>query len=114
MAKSSKTLRGATMARRLDLSCRAAWRCVLFLYGERAVSEELADKAAEELWLLSCEVADEVKQLRVSRELDAKAEQAESVSRETQVESSTYEGVTTNEETKISTLLSAQAEDLLD
>lgn len=112
MAKSSKTLRGATMARRLDLSCRAAWRCVLWLYGDRAVSEELADKAAEELWLLSCEVADEVKQLRASRELDEKAER--DVSRETSINSSNYEGVIVDETTKISTLVPPQGEDVLD
>jgi len=112
MARSNKTVRGATMARRLDLSCRAAWRCVLFLYGDRAVSEELADKAAEELWLLSCEVADEVKQLQASRELDAKAEQQD-VSRETSTNSTTYEGVTVNEATTISEILSPQGEDVL-
>jgi len=89
MSSSNKTIRrGGTLSRRIGNASTAAVRCVLYLFDERAISEEVADKAAEELFLLSCEVGDAIKTARAERELD---ERADSVSRETPITSEGYD-----------------------
>jgi len=98
MADSNKTIRsrrGGSIGGRLDRAVKAAWKCVLFMHAEKGVSEEAADKAAEELFLLSCEVADAIKTLQTLRKLDERAEEDTDVSRETPenaVKTSTSEG----------------------
>jgi len=85
MSSSSKTVRrGGTLSRRIGNASTAAVRCVLYLFDERALSEEAADKAAEELFLLSCEVGDVIKTARAERELDERAEATEKESSDAQ------------------------------
>jgi len=81
MLSSSKTLRGAGMGPRIKESTRAATRCVLWLLAEGAVSDAMADEAAELLWLLSCEVSDALKTKRTEEALGET--ETEIVSRET-------------------------------
>lgn len=94
MSSSNKTVRrGGTLSRRIGNASKAACSCILYLFDERAISEEGADKAAEELFLLSCEVGDAIKTARAERELDARGEASTSVSRETLTTSEGYDDV---------------------
>jgi len=86
MIGSNKTVRGAALGPRIRNASRAATRCCLWLLAEGAVTDDMAQQAAEELWLLCCEVDDALKTKRAELALGEV-----DVSRETSAKSTTYD-----------------------